>query len=212
MRIDVFSDNVCPWCFIGKRHLESALRDTGLDGTQVYWHAFQLNPDMPAAGRDRKQYLKEKFGSSDSIENLQTRMAEAGRAAGIEFQFDKITRSPNTFNSHRLVQLAQDQQLADVMVETLFHGYFLEGLDIGDDKTLVLLAQRAGVAGDIAGFLASGDQRTRVLEDLRTARELGIEGVPFFIFNSRYTLSGAQPVRIFTQALYAARDKSRMAS
>ncbi len=204
MRIDVFSDTVCPWCFIGKRHLEAALTRANLSDADIHWRAFQLNPDLPPKGRDRKEYLQEKFGVSDNIEQLHRQIEAAGRAAGIDFQFGKISRSPNTFNSHRLILLAQVQQRADAMVETLFRAYFLDGLDIGDAGTLARLAQDAGVTGELISWLAGGDERTQVLEDLRTARELAIDGVPFFIFNNRYALSGAQPVDSFVQAIQAA--------
>ncbi|HVC36944.1 MAG TPA: DsbA family oxidoreductase [Gammaproteobacteria bacterium] len=209
MRIDVFSDSVCPWCFVGKRHLEAALASVNLSNADIHWHAFQLNPDLPPQGRDRREYLEEKFGTVANVESLHARVAEAGHAAGIEFQFGKISRSPNTFNSHRLIHLAQTHQRADAMVETLFRGYFLEGLDIGDDGMLTQLAQIAGVEGDIATWLGGEGERIQVLEDLRAARELGIGGVPFFIFNNHYALSGAQPVEIFAQAMHAAQQKAR---
>ncbi|HVA55336.1 MAG TPA: DsbA family oxidoreductase [Gammaproteobacteria bacterium] len=206
MRIDVFSDNVCPWCFIGKRHLEATLTNVNLSDVDIHWHAFQLSPDLPPHGRARGEYLQEKFGTSDNIERLHKRVEQAGRAAGIDFQFGKISRSPNTFNSHRLMHLAQTQQRAEAMVETLFRGYFLDGLDIGDDDTLAQLAQTAGVNGEINAWLDGPGGRIETLNDLRAGREMGISGVPFFIFDNRYALSGAQPVETFLQAIKAAQS------
>jgi predicted DsbA family dithiol-disulfide isomerase len=209
MRIDVFSDSVCPWCYIGKRHLEQALVQADIGPTDIHWRAFQLNPDLPPEGRDRHEYLAAKFGGAEAVRAIQARIQQAGRSAGIEFQFDKIARSPNTLNAHRLIRLAEAQNRAADMVETLFHGYFVEGCDIGDPDTLAELAHATGVAGDLRAWLAGDEQRAAVLDDLRAARHLGINGVPFFIMEDRYALSGDQPVAVFIQALHAARQKSR---
>lgn len=209
MRIEVFSDCVCPWCYIGKRHLEQALAQGEFGDADIHWRAFQLNPDLPPEGRDRREYLDAKFGGAEAVHAMQARIQEAGRGADIEFQFDKITRSPNTLNAHRLIRLAQTQNRAGEMAETLFRSYFTEGRDIGDAGTLAELAQTAGVIGDVRAWLAGDEQQAAVLEDLHSARRLGINGVPFFIFENRYALSGAQPVEVFTQALRAAREKSR---
>lgn len=209
MRIEIFSDTVCPWCFIGKRHLETALQQLQISDADIHWRAFQLNPDLPPEGRDRLEYLDAKFGGVENTERIHARVREAGQSAGIEFRFDRISRSPNTFNSHRLIHLAESQDKANAMVETLFRAYFLEGRDIGDDATLVELARTMGIEGDIRAWLAGEDQRSGVLDDLKTAREIGIGGMPFFILENRYALSGAQPVEVFAQALQAARQKAR---
>lgn len=209
MRIEVFSDCVCPWCYIGKRHLEQALAQADLGPADIHWRAFQLNPDLSPEGRDRRAYLDAKFGGPDAVRAIHARIEEAGRGAGIEFQFDKIARSPNTFNAHRLIRLADTQQHAADLVEALFRGYFVEGRDLGDTGTLVELARVSGLTGDIGTWLAGNEQRAEVLEDLQTAHRLGIGGVPFFILDERYALSGAQPVAVFIQALQAARQKSR---
>lgn len=209
MRIDVFSDVVCPWCYIGKHHLEQALAQSESGSVDIHWHAFQLNPELPPEGRDRREYLDAKFGGPDAVQAIHARIQDAGRSAGIEFEFDKIARSPNTLNAHRLIRLADTQNRATDMVEILFRAYFVEGRDIGDPKSLAELAHSTGIKGDIRGWLAGEEQRIAVLEDLRTARNLGIGGVPFFILDNRYTLSGAQPAAVFIQALHAARQKSR---
>ncbi|MGH8283507.1 MAG: DsbA family oxidoreductase [Gammaproteobacteria bacterium] len=209
MRIDIFSDTVCPWCYIGKRHLEAALATSEYDDAAIHWHAFQLNPDLPPQGRDRREYVDAKFGGPQAVQAIQARIREAGKNAGIEFQFDKINRTPNTFNSHRLIRLAETRNKGETMVETLFHAYFLDGLDIGDDTTLAKLAHGAGIQEDMSAWLAGEGERNTVLNDLRAGHEMSITGVPFFILDNRYTLSGAQPVEIFMQALNAAQQKSR---
>lgn len=209
MRIEVFSDSVCPWCYIGKRHLEQALAQADIGPADIHWRAFQLNADLPPEGRDRREYLDAKFGGPDAVRAIHARIQEAGRGAGIEFRFDRITRSPNTFNAHRLIRLADTRQYATVMVETLFRAYFVEGRDLGDTDTLIELARASGLTADLRAWLAADGQRAEVLEDLQTARRLGIGGVPFFIMEDRYALSGAQPVAVFVQALQAARQKSR---
>ncbi len=205
MRIDIFSDTVCPWCFIGKRCLEAALAATPPAETEIHWHAFQLNPELPARGCDRREYLNAKFGGAQALERIYAHVREAGRGVGIDFQFEKITRSPNTFNSHRLIQLATTQHKTDAMVEALFRGYFLEGRDIGDDATLAGLAHSVGLEGNISTWLSGEGERSEVLNELQAGREFGISGVPFFIFASRYSVSGAQPAEVFRQAMDAAR-------
>ena len=207
MRIDVFSDTVCPWCFIGKRHLQQALSETGITEADVHWHAFQLNPDMPAGGRDRKTYLLEKFGP-DAEQQIHVRLQEAGRAAGIEFQFDRISRSPNTLDSHRLIRLAASRGRQDVMVEALFRAYFIEGRDIGDRQVLAAIARQLELGDDVLAWLDSPAEIDTVRSEDISARRLGITGVPFFIFEQRHALSGAQPVNIFVRALQMVENES----
>ncbi|MGH8400962.1 MAG: DsbA family oxidoreductase, partial [Gammaproteobacteria bacterium] len=173
MLIDIFSDTVCPWCFIGKRHLEQALHETGIADADINWHAFQLNPDMPAAGRDRKTYLAEKFGP-DAERHIHTRLQDAGRAAGIEFHFDKIKRSPNTLDSHRLIRLASARGKQDAVVEALFQAYFIEGRDIGGRQILLAIAATLGLGDDVAAWLDSTTEVDTVLDEDRSARQLGI--------------------------------------
>lgn len=207
MRIDVFSDTVCPWCFIGKRHLQQALSETGMTDADVHWHAFQLNPDMPAGGRDRKTYLLEKFGP-DAEQRIHARLQEAGRAAGIEFQFDRISRSPNTLDSHRLIRLAASRGQQDAAVEALFRSYFVEGMDIGDRQVLVAIARQLELGDDVSAWLDSPAEINTVRSEDSSARRLGITGVPFFIFEQRHALSGAQPVNVFVRALQTVKNES----
>lgn len=206
MRIDVFSDVVCPWCFVGKRRLDQALSDAGISDADVHWHAFQLNPDLPPAGVDRQEYMRQKFGDPANVARMHERVEAAGKTAGISFRFDLIKRSPNTFDAHRLLQLAAEQGKQGVLKEALMRAYFLEGRDVGDHATLAAIAAGAGVGGDVQAWLAGDGGKQAVQADLAGAGQLGISGVPFSIFAGRYALAGAQPPEIFAQALAAARD------
>lgn len=200
MRIDIFSDVVCPWCFVGKRRLEQALAAAKVTDAEVHWHAFQLNPDLPPGGVDRRQYLETKFGPG-AVERIHARLDEAGKSAGIDFQFDSIQRSPNTRDAHRLLWLAGTQGRQNDLKEALMRAYFIEGRDVGDRKVLADVAAANGVTGDIPAFLAGDGGQQEVQADLATAARLQISGVPFFIFEGRHALAGAQPPEVFAQAL-----------
>ncbi len=191
--IDVVSDVVCPWCYIGKRRLEAALQR--LDGSppQIHWHPFQLNPDLPAEGVDRRSYLEAKFGGARRADEIYARVRAAGASVGIAFEFDRIQRQPNTLDAHRLIAWAQSHGDAEPLVERLFRAYFIEGAFIGDARVLEQLASEAGFDGDAAAaFLASDEGVAEAAGADRRARELGISGVPLFIFNRRVAVSGAQ--------------------
>lgn len=207
MRIDIFSDTVCPWCYIGKRQLEKALAQSGIGNAAIHWHAFQLNPDMPAEGRDRKTYLAEKFGP-DAERRIHERLQGAGHAAGIEFHFERIERSPNTLDSHRLIRLAAVRGKQDAAVELLFRSYFINGEDIGNREVLAAIAHELELNEDMQRWFESGAETEVVREEDRSARQLGISGVPFFIFEQRYAVSGAQPVDVFVRALHTARNET----
>jgi len=204
VRIDIFSDVVCPWCFVGKRRLEQALATAKVTDADIHWHAYQLNPDLPAAGVDRRQYLESKFGP-DAMQRIHARLDDVGRSVGIEFQFDRIQRSPNTLDAHRLLWLAGTQGRQGELKEALLAAYFLEGRDVGDRAVLADIAIRNGLAGDIPAFLAGDAGIHEVHEDLAAAVQLQISGVPFFIFDGRYALAGAQPPEVFMQAVEAVR-------
>lgn len=203
LTIEVYSDVVCPWCYVGKRRLEQALESTGKqDAALVFWRPFQLNPTMPKAGMDRRVYLEAKFGGPEEMQAIQARIVGAGASAGIEFAFDRIARTPNTFAAHRLIWFAQQQGRQDAAMEELFHGYFTEGLNIGEDEVLVSLAARAGLDGAAVGrFLQSQDGIEAVRQEEARGRQLGIRGVPYFLLNGKTVVSGAQPVETFLQAI-----------
>lgn len=205
VRIDVISDVVCPWCFIGKRRLERALellRASGEDApdVEVTWHPFQLNPQLPLAGIERSRYIAEKFGAR--AQDIYGRVSAVGRTVGIEFAFERIVRQPNTMPAHQLIGLAGEHGRQDQMVEELFRGYFLEGVDLTQPENLISLAQRAGLSADAArGRLEDDGQRQIIERADEQARELGVTGVPFFIFDQKLAVSGAQEADVLVRAI-----------
>ncbi len=198
MRIDIISDVVCPWCFIGKRRLEKALALRPEIEPEITWRPFQLNPDMPAEGMARADYIASKFGDSGHSRRIHQTIAEAGASVGIEFAFERIKRSPNTRNAHRLVRFATSAGLGGAVVDRLFRGYFLEGRDVGDCTTLAEIAAAAGLDRDAAfAFLTGNAERAEIIAEDRNARRLGISAVPCFIFAGQYAVSGAQEPEFF---------------
>ncbi len=205
--IEIVSDVVCPWCFIGKRHLEAALALFRQESPQspqpeIRWLPFQLNPDLPRNGVPRKDYLEQKFGGPARAKEIYSRVTQAGKGAGIDFDFDRIQVQPNTLDAHRLIHSAGTLGKQDRVVETLFQAYFLEGADLTQPKTLSALAERAEIDPTAIGTYLVGDEDRSLVENLdHQARQMGITGVPFFIFNRKYALSGAQPPEVILQAL-----------
>jgi predicted DsbA family dithiol-disulfide isomerase len=210
--VDVISDVVCPWCYIGKRRLEAAIAQMREEEPdlpfEVRWHPFQLNPDLPAQGVDRKAYLEAKFGGPERAKQVYERVTAAGRSVGIPFDFDAIERQPNTLDAHRLVAWAQSRNEGDTdaLVEGLFRANFLEGRYVGSVDELVALAGEAGFdAADARAFLESDALKDVVTDSDRRAREMGIGGVPFFIFDGKTALSGAQEPSAIVAAIQQAR-------
>ncbi len=201
MQIDIYSDIVCPWCYVGKRRFERAL--TSIDGdVHVTWRPFQLNPTMPLDGMDRTAYLKAKFGSLEVFGKMEEQLLTAGADEGVPFAFQKIQRTPNTFAAHRLVWYAGQRKKQDEVVETLFRAYFLEGKNIGDVKALAHVAVEAGLdRTETEEFLASDKGVTEVKMEEAVGRRLGISGVPYFVINGTVAISGAQPSDIFVSAI-----------
>jgi predicted DsbA family dithiol-disulfide isomerase len=208
--VDVVSDVVCPWCYIGKRKLETALArlraaEPGLAPT-VRWHPFELNPDLPVEGIPRAAYLEKKFGGKARSAAIYARVRAVGAEVGIAFDFDRIARQPNTRDAHRLIAWAQQRGDAGALVERLFRAYFIEGRWIGERNELAALAADSGLPGDEArAVLASDLYRAEVEAEYREAQEAGITGVPFFIFNSRTAVSGAHDPDVLLEAIAAAR-------
>jgi predicted DsbA family dithiol-disulfide isomerase len=195
--IEIASDVVCPWCYIGKRRLEKALESLkGEVEARIEWLPFQLNPGMPAGGMARADYRRQKFGSLEKGRALDARVAQEGAGEGIAFAFDRMQRTPNTIAAHRLIDLAQKQGKGDAVVDALFRAYFEEARDIGDESVLKEIAERAGVTGQ-------ADEK--ILEDVKEkeerVRDLGISGVPTFIFDRTSGLSGAYPPEQLAQAI-----------
>ena len=208
--IDVVSDVVCPWCYVGKRHLESALAtlaEAGEPVPAVRWHPYELNPGLPAEGVDRREYLERKFGGPARAAQVYERVRRAGTQAGIAFDFERIALQPNTRDAHRLVAWVQTRGDAGPLVERLFRAYFVEGRFVGSHEVLANLAAEAGEDRDAAlEFLGSGLGLDEVAQAEARASSLGITGVPFFIVDGRYGLSGAQPAEAFVEALRRARQ------
>jgi predicted DsbA family dithiol-disulfide isomerase len=166
---------------------------------------FQLNPQLPQEGVPRKDYLEQKFGGPERAKEIYARVSSAGRAAGIEFDFERIQIQPNTLNAHRLIHIAGGLGKQDAMVEALFQAYFLEGADLTQIGTLKTLAQRADIDPQaVSDHLASDEDQSMVQDLDREARRMGISGVPFFIFNRRYAVSGAQPPDVLLRTLHQA--------
>jgi predicted DsbA family dithiol-disulfide isomerase len=188
----VISDAICPWCWIGKRQLDTALTTLRQEGLRfsVHWRPFQLNPDMPAEGVERSAYRAAKFGSLERSRELDAQVAEAGRAVGLDFRHDRMQRTPNTVRAHRLIRFAEGP-LQHALVEALFRAYFHEGQDVGD--TAVLAEVAAGVGLDAAEFLAGQEQEEQVRAEDAYFRRIGISGVPSFALEGRVLFSGAWP-------------------
>ena len=206
--VDVVSDVVCPWCYIGKRRLEKALdllREREPDvAVQVRWHAFQLNPDLPPEGVDRRAYLDAKFGGAARAGQIYERVRAAAAASGLALELDRIARQPNTLDAHRLIAWAQQRDAARAgdLVERLFRAYFIEGRLVGEHAELARIAGEAGYdSAAAAAFLASNALRSDVAAADERARTLGIGGVPFFIFDGRVALSGAQEPATLLEAI-----------
>ncbi|MEK9140494.1 MAG: DsbA family oxidoreductase [Nitrospirota bacterium] len=204
LRIDIYSDVICPWCYVGKRRLERALKQlSSTVSTQLLWRPFQLNPTMPMEGMDRTAYLEAKFGSLDTFKEMEQRLLEAGAIEQISFAFEKIVRTPNTFQAHRLIWYAGLQGRQDAVGEQLLKGYFEEGLDIGSFSVLIELADRAGLKA--ASFLGSDEGTAEVKAEESVGHELGIRGVPYFVLDKTYGIFGAQPVEVFIATVEKAR-------
>ena len=202
MQIDIISDTICPWCFIGKRRLEAALAQRpDLDPT-IEWHPFQLNPNTPVEGLSREEYMRLKFGGKDYPKGFADPIRTAGESTGIDFGFERMARVPNTVRSHRLIYWANQEGKQDALVEILFRTYFLDARDIGDPEVLVEAAAEAGMDADtVRTKLDRGDDDAAVRSLDEHVRGLGITGVPTFIINHEYALQGAQEPSAFLQVL-----------
>jgi predicted DsbA family dithiol-disulfide isomerase len=209
--IDVVSDVVCPWCYVGKRRLEGALALWQAEHPDitpvVQWHTFQLNPDMAPEGISREDYVRAKFG--DRADHIYERVTGVGAELGIVFSFNRITRQPNTVVSHSLIAACPPGQAQDRMVESLFQGFFLEGRDLTEAGDLLELAARAGMAsGEAEKVLQNTELHSQTIDSDQAAREMGITGVPFFIFNRQVGLSGAHESETLLRAMKEALTES----
>ncbi len=205
--IDIVSDAVCPWCYIGKRNLEAALAAVPDVQAEIRWRPFQLDPTIPQGGVDRRTYLETKFGAR--VGELQARVTEAGAVAGINFTLGAISRAPNTLDAHRLVRWAWSTGAQDAIVERLFHDYFIEGKDIGDRAVLIEAARACGMEPQVVAELLEGDaDKAEVLTEIAAAQNLGVTGVPFFVFDGKFGLPGAQPPEVLQRTIVKALEES----
>jgi predicted DsbA family dithiol-disulfide isomerase len=193
MQIDVISDTICPWCYIGKRRLERALLLRPQIEFDVRWRPFQLDPTTPPEGIDRKTYIERKFGGSDKIRGVHSALVEAGAAEGLAFAFDKIARTPNTINSHRLIRWSHSMGVQDQVVELLFRRYFMDGADIGQIATLKEIGAEAGMDPELVEELLNSDADRELVErEDSLARKIGINGVPTYLVGGKVLVTGAQ--------------------
>lgn len=193
MKIDIFADTVCPWCRIGKRHLELALSEWQGEPVTVRYRSFFLDPTIPAEGRDFREHMLAKGGGRMSLEDFFAMPRQRGAAVGLTFNFEDIDKAPNTLLSHRLAYLTPEDQRGDVL-DAIYAAYFEQGRDIGAVDVLVDIALEVGLDGAAVRAALAGDGGTAdVLADVDFARQAGISGVPFFVFNDKYAFSGAQP-------------------
>ena len=206
-QIDIVSDAICPWCWIGKRHFATAREALAAEGLRfaVTWRPYQLNPDMPAEGVAREAYRTRKFGSLERSRQMDGQVAAAGRAAGLDFRFERMARTPNTVQAHRLLRLAIPSGRQDALAEALFQAYFHDGRDIGDDTVLQEIGAAAGLdAAALADFAAGEAGRAEVLAEDSAMRRAGLNSVPSFVLDRHLLFSGAmQPEQMAEQIRHA---------
>ncbi len=202
IRLDIFSDPICPWCYIGKARLQRALEARPNHPFQVQWHPFQLNPDMPQEGMDRREYLEAKFGGKDGAIKAYLPVATEAEGSGLEINLEAITRTPNTLNAHRLIHWAGLEEKQNAVVDRLFKAYFVEGKDLGDPEVLAELAAEAGMDRDVtARLLASDADRDDISARDADARVKGVNSVPTFVISNQHVVPGAQPADLWTRVI-----------
>lgn len=212
MRIDIWSDIVCPWCYIGKRHLETALGELGTDDFTIHWHSFELAPHAPKTlDQPLTELLAEKYGMSlAQAQAAQDRVTQTAAGVGLEFHLDRA-QTGNTFDAHRLIHKANTEGLGDALKERLMRAYFSEGRPISDHETLASLAAEVGLnVAEARELLAGDDFADDVRQDERQAHRMGVRGVPFFVIDERYAISGAQPPEALRQVLERARTEAHV--
>jgi len=205
MRIDVYFDPICPWCYIGKRRLQRALGLRPAIRAELHWKPFMLNPDMPQGGMERTAYLLHKLGTEARVRRLLGALESTGQSEEIAFKFDNISQTPNTVDAHRLVYYASALGQAEQVVEALFHSYFVEGGDIGAFDELSAIGRKVGLdGGALDAYLDSTTDYEWVLDQNSTAHRLGVNGAPCFLLNGELALQGAQQAKILARLLDAA--------
>ncbi len=201
-RLDIISDPVCPWCYIGKANLDRALAAAPGAPFEIRWRPYQLNPDMPPEGMDRKAYLEAKFGGPENAARIYGRIEAAACEAGLDVDFARIGRSPNTLAAHRLIRWAEAEGAQDAVVTALFRRYFAVGEDISDPAVLAAVAEEAGMDGaKIAARFEGEDDRAEVLAEAEANRAMGVTGVPTFVLGGKHVLTGAQPTETWAKVI-----------
>lgn len=205
VNVDIVSDVMCPWCYVGKKRLEAALKELPQDvDVDVRWRPYQLDPTLPKEGKDRKQYLSEKFGGSERAKQIYDAILDAGRQENIPFDFDAIAVSPNTLDAHRIIRWAASEApgVQDRLVDILFRAFFIEGRNIGDNTVLLDAAKEAGMDRAITESLLSGTADClEVEQEIEVARKMGVTGVPCFIIDNKYAVMGAQSSDVLSNAI-----------
>jgi predicted DsbA family dithiol-disulfide isomerase len=206
LTIDVVSDVVCPWCYLGEKRLEAALAEEP-QPVALRWRPYQLDPTIPPGGLDRADYMERKFGKSGRLQSVHDNLTRLGAEFGIPFAFDKIKRSPNTLDAHRLIRWAASAGSQGTIVDRLFKAYFVEGRDIGDRAVLIDIARECGLDADLVEkLLADGADADLVRQEIEQAQAMGVSGVPFFIFAGRLGVPGAQEPSALRRAMAQARQ------
>ncbi|EAQ45063.1 DSBA-like thioredoxin family protein [Roseobacter sp. MED193] len=202
VKLDIISDPICPWCYIGKTHLDKALAETPDHPFVIEWHPFQLNPDMPGEGMDRRAYLEAKFGGKEGAVRAYAPVVEHAEKAGLSIDFEGMQRTPNTIDAHRLIHWAGIEGKQGAMVDALFDAYFTQALDIGDPEVLVEIAAKIGMEADVVRQLLSG---MNDVEDIRNrdahSRKMGVSSVPTFIIANQHAVPGAQQPDMWKQVI-----------
>jgi predicted DsbA family dithiol-disulfide isomerase len=202
IKLDILSDPICPWCYIGKANLERALEKVGDHPFEIEWHPFQLNPNMPAGGVDRRTYLETKFGGQEGAVKAYLPVAQHAEKAGLKINFEGIKVTPNTLDAHRLIHWAGLEGKQTAMVAALFRAYFVDGRNIGDHETLADIAGEVGLDSEMIARLLASDAD---LEDIKSrdahSREMGVSAVPTFIVDNRHVVPGAQPTELWVSVI-----------
>ena len=212
IHVDIISDTVCPWCYIGKRRFEQAVAMRSHYEFQIGWRPFQLNPDIPPSGLPRRDFLNAKFGGAERADRIYEAISKAGGEIGLDFNFRSISHQPNTFDSHRLVRWSESSGVQDAVVEKLFLSYFMDEADVGNQEFLVGVANECGMNGELVQDLFHEDaDRDLVMAEEGVARRMGINGVPCFVIDHKYAISGAQDPSVLTNVFdLAMQDKKKL--
>jgi predicted DsbA family dithiol-disulfide isomerase len=214
LKIDIVSDVVCPWCYVGKARLERALSAMKGVEAEITWRPYQLAPTIPPAGMDRKAYIEAKVGSGPRVDEIHRQLVSFGKEVGIDFQFEKIKLTPNTMNAHRLIRWAAQAGpgIQNKIVDRLFHLYFTQGADLGDSAILIKAGKESGMDASIIETLMPTDAEVAgVTGEIEASRKIGVTGVPFFIFNQKYGVSGAQTPEVLIEAMQSAMSDTNTA-